>query len=123
MHVIGDPRGEQRENWIQDTFGETVAKNFSKMLLVFQLRDPRSSFYSKHDKCKENKMRYIKLKRLRAKYKKEIIEMFGLGGKDTLKRMKKQKMLPKVSSEQIKERKLCAEIKISYKPRNLYPGK
>ena len=36
MHVIGDPGGEQRENWIQDIFGETVAKNFSKMLLVPQ---------------------------------------------------------------------------------------
>lgn len=105
MHVIGDPRGEQRENWIQDTFGKTVAKNFSKNVVSISTQDPRSSFYSKHDKCKENKMRYIKLKRLRAKYKKEIIEMVGLGGKDTLKRMKKQKMLPKVSSEQIKERK------------------
>lgn len=40
MHVIGDPGGEQRENWIQDKFGETVAKNFPKMLLVPQLRDP-----------------------------------------------------------------------------------
>ena len=47
MHVIGDPGGEQRENWIQDIFGETVAKNFSKMLLVPQLRDPRSSLYKK----------------------------------------------------------------------------
>ena len=88
MHVIGDPGGEQRENWIQVIFGETVAKNFSKMLLVPQLRDPRSSLYKKQDKYKENKMRYIKIKRLRAKYKKEIIEIFWLGGKDTLKRMK-----------------------------------